>query len=76
MIKLKKCPFCKQYPEVIEEKLWSKSGYGYKGKYNYYVACVNVECLIKPETPSYNDIYGKSKEQCIEQACKDWNKLL
>lgn len=73
--KLKPCPFCKEKPEVIEEKLWSERGHGYYGKYMYYISCINPKCKVRPRTKiGYDTIYGKTKEQCVEQASKDWNK--
>lgn len=70
--KPKECPFCHKYPEVIKDELW-RGTHGYYMHYEYYVACVNTGCKIRPKTHSYDDIYGMTEEECINSAIEDWN---
>lgn len=66
------CPWCHETPIVASDPLWNGS-HGYYGNYEYYVACKNKSCKIKPRTKSYNNIYGMSEQECIDKAINDWN---
>ena len=66
------CPFCNNIPIVVKDPLFHGS-HGYSGCYEYYVKCENPKCRINPKTKSYNTVYGKSEEECIDKSIKDWN---
>lgn len=68
----KECPFCHDMPVLAKDPLWNES-HGYYGKYEYYVACINGKCKIKPRTKSYNDIHDMSEQECVEKVIEDWN---
>ena len=69
---VKDCPFCHAMPTFNKEPLWHGS-HGYRDNYEYYVACENEECRIKPSTKHYNDIYDMNEAECFEKAIEDWN---
>ena len=71
-ISLKECPWCHDMPVLAKDPLWSGS-HGYHGNYEYYVACNNGNCKIKPCTKSYDNIYDMSEQECINKAIDDWN---
>ena len=68
----KECPWCHDMPVLIKDPLWNDSC-GYHGNYEYYVACINESCKIKPRTKSYNDIYDMLEQECMDKAIEDWN---
>ena len=69
----KECPFCHGEATIVKDKLWNGS-HGYIGNYEYYIACKNEDCFIKPKTKSRDDIYGKSEEECLNNVIRMWNK--
>ena len=69
--KLKKCPWCKERPKLFKKELWHGS-HGYRGNYDYYVKCDNINCKIQPQTTHYSDVY-KDASYAINKACSDWN---
>ena len=69
--KLKKCPWCKNRPNLYKEALWNGT-HGYRGNYTYYIKCDNKMCKINPVTKKYNDVYDK-EDSCINNVCNDWN---
>ena len=42
--------------------------------YEYYIACRNRDCKIRPHTYKYDDIYDMTEQKCIDRAIKDWNE--
>lgn len=48
----KECPFCHNLPDIAKSPLWNGS-HGYHGRYNYYIACRNENCKMKPKTYEY-----------------------
>lgn len=68
----KECPWCHDMPIISKDPMWNGS-HGYHGCYEYYVACTNGKCKIKPKTKSYCDIYDMSENECITSAIDDWN---
>lgn len=68
----KKCPFCHDIPTLAKYPLWNDRG-GYRGSYEYYVACKNKNCKIQPRTRAYNDIYNMTEQECFDSSIKDWN---
>ena len=65
---LKECPFCKTMPSVCIESIK-----GYDPCHDYFVACKNPKCKIRPSTKKYNDIYDSDLNKCIQNAIEDWN---
>ena len=53
----KECPFCHSLPDIVKNPLWEGS-HGYRGKYEYYIACRNEKCKLKITTRKYNNIYN------------------
>ena len=68
----KECPFCHSLPDIVKNPLWDGT-HGYPGKYEYYIACKNKDCKVKPRTYKYDNIYDMSEQECIEKAISDWN---
>lgn len=66
------CPFCHSIPELVKTPLWYGT-HGYRGCYEYSVRCTNEECLVKPHTHEYNDIYDMDEDECFSKAINDWN---
>lgn len=66
------CPFCHATPDVVMNPLWH-GDHGYRDNYEYYVACTNTDCKVRPRTRAYNDIYGMTQQACIEKSVDDWN---
>ena len=64
---LQDCPWCHSKPMIIQDPIR-----GYKGNFDYYVACINPNCKVNPHTQYYNDIY-ESATKSIENAINDWN---
>ena len=64
---LKRCPWCKSLPEIRKDDIT-----GYDRCCNYYVACTNKKCKVRPKTKYYNDIYS-TPDKCINKAIKAWN---
>ena len=65
----KECPFCHDVGIIVEDPCP-----GYKGYYQYYVACMNGSCKVQPRTKPYNDIYNMTKQECVDMSIDDWNK--
>ena len=68
----KECPFCHSLPDMVKNPLWDGT-HGYPGKYEYYIACKNKDCKVKPRTYKYDNIYDMTEQECIDRAIKDWN---
>lgn len=69
---LKECPFCHEPGFLFKEELWSGSR-GYHGNYEYYVACDNENCYVRPKTVSIDDIYRET-ETAKQEAIRRWNE--
>lgn len=69
--KLKKCPWCKERPNLYKKELFN-GNHGYRDCYSYYVKCENKNCKINPKTKEYNTVYN-TENNSINNACDDWN---
>ena len=65
------CPFCKGAAHIFKEELW-RGDHGYIGCYTYWVGCRNDNCLIKPKTRDFDDVYGPA-DRAIHKAVRHWN---
>lgn len=69
---LKECPFCHEPGFLFKEELWYGS-HGCHGNYEYYVACDNENCCVRPKTVPIDDIY-RDAESAKQEAIRRWNE--
>ena len=69
---LKPCPFCGDEVGLKRNKLWTDSGHGYKGCYEYIIRCDNPDCSCNIKLPKNNTIYNNDQD-AVNNAIKAWN---